>query len=157
MHGDNEQNIDAPCKGEGKPAGNGEKQVGRESENVKSTSLSPSKKSMRRSSEESDQIEPVQGCSASLVPGKPIDRNRIPAKLEDVAAGSGQVPGLNLAEKEIVGEDVNVVEEEREKDVGQVNEHCAGCSLTDEQTLGKEVNVKAEERKDCLDLRKKKR
>lgn len=99
-------------------------QVGRESNNVTSTSLSPSKKNMRRRSEESDQIEPVQGFSASLVFGNPISSKRIPAQQDDLTTDSGQVTGLALAEEAIIGEEGNVVEEECEKETGQGNEQC---------------------------------
>lgn len=90
---------------------------------MKSTSLSPSERNMRSRSEDSDKIEHVHGCSASLVSVEPTDRKRILAQLEDVVAGSGQVPGLALKKEEIVGKEVNVVEDEREKEAGQGNEH----------------------------------
>lgn len=59
--------------------GNGEKQVGRESDSVTSSSPCLSKKSMTSRNKDSDQIKNVQGRSGSLVSGNLINSKTIPA------------------------------------------------------------------------------
>lgn len=130
------------------------KQVVIELDNFMCNSLSPNKKNMRRGSDESDQIDLLQRCSASLVAGNPIVSNRIPSQLKDVTAGSGHVPCLALVQEEIVVEEVNVADEKREKEAVQSNDQCPGCSLKYKESFGKEFNVEAEESNDCLDLGK---
>lgn len=78
--------------------------------------------------------------------GKPIDSKRIPAQLKDVAAVFGQLPGFALTEEEIVGDDVNVTEEENEKEAGKDNDHCVTYDMKDQETVGKEINVDEKEK-----------
>lgn len=54
------------------------------------------------------------------------------------------------ADEEIVGEQVNVVKKEREKEAWKGNEQGAAFSLTIQGTVGKEVNVDTEEENDFL-------